>query len=148
MSSDIAAVNAWGERLNHLQDEYKERPAATMEHLQKEAMHKLPYAVFGLMPIFAFLLWLLYYRRHLVYGVHLVFVLHIHAFAFLLFMLSLLPFVPDDALFCIFAVYFVAALRHLYGGRWIPQILRAFFLFMVYSVFVALAIAALVGSLV
>ncbi|HTD05990.1 DUF3667 domain-containing protein [Undibacterium sp.] len=146
--SDIAAVNAWGERLNQLQEDYKARPAETLAQLQKEAMHRLPYAVFGLMPIFAFLLWLIYFRRRMVYGVHLVFVLHVHAFAFLMFMLSLLPFIPGGVLAAAFAAYFVVALRQVYGGRWTPQILRAAFLFNVYSVCIALAIAVLLGSLV
>lgn len=146
--SDVAFINAWAERLKQLQEEYRARPEQTLAQLQKEGVHRLPYVVFGVMPIFAFLLWLIYWRRRMVYGVHLVFVLHVHAFAFLLFMLSLLPFVSADVLICIFAAYFVIALRQVYGGRWLPQILRAFLLFNVYSVFVGFAILGLLVSLV
>lgn len=148
VTSDIPAVKAWAGRLGTLLEEQKAHPAETMAHLQKEGMHRLPYAVFGVMPLLAFLLWLFYYRRHLVYGVHLVFVLHLHAFAFLLFMLWLLPFMSEDLLGWIFVAYFVLALRRVYGGRWIPQICRALLMLSIYFVFVGLAIALLLVSLV
>ncbi|MFZ6649509.1 DUF3667 domain-containing protein [Undibacterium sp. TJN25] len=148
LSSDTPWLNAWGQRLERLKDDYVAHPDDTLAHLQKEAMHKLPYAVFALMPIFAFLLWITYFRRRFVYGVHLVFVLHVHAFAFLLFLLTLLPFTLAGPLATIFIVYFIAALRKVYGGRWIPQILRALALFMVYCIFVAFALVGLFISLV
>ncbi|GGD01681.1 DUF3667 domain-containing protein [Undibacterium terreum] len=148
LSSDVPWINNFGARLERLKDEYMAHPDDTMAHLQKEGMRKLPYVVFMLMPIFAFLLRITYFRRRFVYGVHLVFVLHVHAFAYLLFLLSLLPFAPAGPLATVFVVYFVAALRKVYGGRWIPQILRALALFIVYGLFVAFGLLGLVISLI
>ncbi|MES2069901.1 MAG: DUF3667 domain-containing protein [Pseudomonadota bacterium] len=148
VTSDIPVVNAWGERLEKRIANYNARPVETLEQLQNDAMHRLPYAIFGLMPIFAFLLWLIYFRRRMVYGVHLVFTLHVHAFTFLLLFLMLIPFVPDGLVLCAFLVYLVMALRKVYGGRWKPQIWRAALLLSVYSVVAGLAILALMVSLV
>lgn len=148
VTSDNAVINAWGGRLDQRIADFNAHPGETWAQLLKDAMHKLPYAVFGLMPIFAFLLWLVYYRRRMVYGVHLVFALHVHAFAFLMFLLLLLPFVPAWLVLCVFPVYFVMALKKVYGGRWSPQVWRAILLFNLYAVFAGLAISALLISLV
>jgi hypothetical protein len=49
---------------------------------QETIAENMPRAFFLLLPIFAFLLKLLYLRRHILYLDHLVFALHFHAFAF------------------------------------------------------------------
>ena len=81
-----------------------------------------PVAVFILLPLYALLLKLLYWRRHKYYVEHLVFALHLHAFAFLVFSVSAL--LPEEAswsdtastvLFGWFLVYYFLALRRYYG---------------------------------
>ena len=57
------------------------------EHL----LHRLPYAVFVLMPVFAALCALVYRGRRQTYGMHLLFTVHLHAFIFAVFLLCLLP---------------------------------------------------------
>src|SRR5258706_10458312 len=68
----------------------------TMEQVHEQIRHKLislaPYAAFLLLPVFALLTRVLYWRRGMLYGEHLVYALHIHAFAFFaLLLLNLLP---------------------------------------------------------
>ena len=81
-----------------------------------------PVAVFILLPLYALLLKLIYWRRHKYYVEHLVFALHLHAFAFLVFSVSAL--LPEEAsasdsasnmLFGWFLVYYFLALRRYYG---------------------------------
>ena len=78
--------------------------------------------MFILLPLYALLLKLIYWRRHKYYVEHLVFALHLHAFAFLVFSVSAL--LPEEApwsdptstmLFGWFLVYYFLALRRYYG---------------------------------
>jgi hypothetical protein len=64
----------------------KEVTSEVVRHMQRMA----PYALFVLMPVFALLLYLIYFRRHRVYGEHLVFTLHVHAFLFFVLNLGFL----------------------------------------------------------
>lgn len=45
---------------------------------------KLPWVIFSLMPVFAFILWLLYIRKNFVFSEHLIYAFHLHSFFFLL----------------------------------------------------------------
>jgi hypothetical protein len=79
-----------------------------------------PYAIFALMPVFAFYLKLLYLGSGRRYGEHLLFALHANGFAFL--MLSLLVVTPGfipylrGALALWLAFYLPTAMRRVYGG--------------------------------
>lgn len=110
------------------------------EHL----LHRLPYAVFVLMPVFAALCALVYRGRHQTYGMHLLFTVHLHAFIFAVFLLCLLPgarpFLACAAL--VILGYLIVALKRVYGGRWWPQIARGVVLGGVYAVIGSLALAA------
>lgn len=105
--------------------------AAFTEHL----LHRLPYAVFLLMPVFAAMCALVYLNRKQTYGVHLLFTLHLHTFVFLVFVVCLLPGVRSYALCTapLLFAYLVIALRRVYGGGWWPQLGRALGLAGVYS---------------
>lgn len=92
----------------------------------REAMYaKAPNAVFVLLPIFALLTRLLYRRARMFYAEHVVFALHVHAFAFLAMTLAHLAGVllagarwqgvATLPLLWI-PVYVVLALRRVYGG--------------------------------
>ena len=43
-----------------------------------------PNAMIVMLPFFALITWVLYWRRHMVYGEHLAYALHVHAFSYLL----------------------------------------------------------------
>jgi hypothetical protein len=101
---------------------------AGIELDSEEKMHQVkaafygyaPYAIFALMPVFAFFLKLLYLGSGRRYGEHLLFALHTNGFAFL--MLSLLVVTPGfipylrGALVLWLAFYLPTAMRRVYGG--------------------------------
>jgi hypothetical protein len=59
--------------------------------VQEELVHTLPKSFFVLMPFFAFILYVLYYRRKYFYYQHMVFTLHYYCVALLVY--SIAPFV-------------------------------------------------------
>jgi Protein of unknown function (DUF3667) len=110
--------------------------------IRERLVQETPYAMFLLLPVFALLTRFAYRRRPLNYGEHLVFALHVHAFAFLLGAL----FVPLHAL--IFAAllagaYVALAMRRVFGGRTWPLVLRFAFVFGCYFLLVQAAIVSI-----
>jgi hypothetical protein len=105
------------------------------------------YAMFVLLPMFALLLKLVYRRRGLVYGEHLVFALHLHTFWLLAVgALVLMPGGTPDligvALFFAIPLHALLAMRRVYGGRWWPRLLRAAFLSLMYAILMLLMLFA------
>jgi hypothetical protein len=81
--------------------------------------HYVPYAIFFMMPVFAFYLKVLYLGSGRRYGEHLLFALHTNGFAFLAMTLMMLPLVPgivDFALWLWLVFYLPTAMRRVYGG--------------------------------
>lgn len=93
----------------------------------------VPYAIFFMMPVFAFYLKMLYLGSGRRYGEHLLFALHTNAFAFLAMTLGILPLLPGFVEFAIWTwltFYLPTAMRRVYGGsrkltalRWIVLML-------------------------
>ncbi|MEP7101420.1 MAG: DUF3667 domain-containing protein [Burkholderiales bacterium] len=130
-----------------LQSRWAIKGAAEAEHPNAVAGRMLgmaPNAVFVLLPIFAALVMLAYWRRRLRYSTHLVFSLHMHAFWFL----ALLPIwqLPGDA-----ALVGVLALighggwslQRVYGGAWWATLLRALGIAFVYTLALSFTMAGL-----
>ncbi len=116
-----------------------------------------PYVMFLMLPVFAFLLKLLYIRRGRLYVEHLIFSLHLHAFAFFAFTAGILlgeveaPWVQTAATWVDLAplLYLVVAMGHVYEQGLIKSTIKAFLLLVVYSImlligFILLALAAVV----
>ena len=112
-----------------------------------------PYAMFLLLPAFAALLKVLYLGsgrrrpgRPRLYGEHLVFAAHNHAFlAFLVAAAIAVPLAPvRAALLAWVPVYLLWSMRVVYGGRWSGTFLRALMLVIAYSVLFGLATAGLI----
>ncbi|WP_036517776.1 DUF3667 domain-containing protein [Nevskia soli] len=117
---------------------------------RKELRAKLaddaPYAMFFLLPYFALLLRWLYRKNKQRYGVHLLFTVHLHCFAFILLMLMFLPFSPlRTALELVGVAYTFLALRRVYGGGWARTLWRMAILG--FLDFVAISATALSGVL-
>ena len=105
----------------------------------REAIGHVPTALFLILPVFALLLKVLYVRRGWYYSEHLVFGLHTHAFAFVVFtVLALLAAfgsgagwasaasgVVSFALMASVPVYFVVAQKRVYGQGWIKTVLKS-----------------------
>jgi hypothetical protein len=97
-----------------------EDPEGAIRRLIDRMLDDAPTAVFVLLPFFALFLKLLYVRRRRLYVEHLVFVLHLHAFGFLLAAPLLL--VPDSwptgILWPLIPVYLLRAMKQVYGQSW------------------------------
>jgi hypothetical protein len=108
-------------------------------------------AMFVVVPAFALWMKLAYLNRGLRYTEHLVFALHVHAFWFLMILLTLgnVGWLTAAA-FVAVPVYTVRAMRNVYGGRLWLRLLRAATVTTLYGMTMALAmgivaVAALVG---
>src|SRR5690606_20224990 len=94
-----------------------------------------PKAIFLLLPFFALVLKGLYIRSGRPYVEHFIFVLHLHAFAFLFFtLLFILP--AKSVAWLWFPVYLVWAMRRMYG----QSLLKTLFKFSVFSWTYAMAV--------
>jgi hypothetical protein len=82
-------------------------------------------AMFALLPLYAFLLKIVYINRRMRWSEHLVFALHLHSFIFAMVLVKLtnVPILGGLALAAI-PVYSVVALQVVYGGRWWATTLR------------------------
>ena len=99
--------------------------------------------MFLLLPVFALLLKLVYVRRDWFYSEHLVFALHTHAFAFLVFAViaALLGFsggaawagIVSQLLLVGIPLYFFVAQKRVYGQGWLKTGVKALLLGWVYG---------------
>jgi hypothetical protein len=113
-----------------------QRPREAARAFTNVFLRRVPTTVFLLLPLFAFLLYLLFFRRRRYYVEHFVFALHTHAFVFALFTL-LLPFggIPWIAvpLFLLMLLYGYVALKRFYGQGWFLTLLKYGMFGVVYS---------------
>lgn len=101
--------------------------------------HNLPKLMFILLPFFALLLKMVYFRRKMYYTEHAIFTIHIHT---LIFMLSLLAFLiyqfwHYDGLYAwmmlIVYIYFIIALKRFYGGSTGKALLKSILILACYG---------------
>ena len=148
-------------RLNTARTDADAADAITM--FVRDSVGKVPTVLFLILPVFALLLKLLYVRRGWYYSEHLVFGLHTHAFAFVVFSVValLVAFVPGtwaasetrsaqdslgwlpNLLFLTIPLYFLVAQKRVYGQGWVKTVLKSLVLGWAYF-FVLLA--GLVGA--
>jgi hypothetical protein len=103
------------------------------DKLRAKLIDEAPYALFFLLPYFALLLRWLYRKNKQLYGVHLLFSVHLHCFAFLLLMVMLVPWQPlRTGLEVVGAAYAFLALRRVYGGTWQRTLWRMALLYVLY----------------
>ncbi|MBL8517372.1 MAG: DUF3667 domain-containing protein [Betaproteobacteria bacterium] len=109
------------------------KPVAALSHAERQSLalrnvaRNGPYAAFVLLPLFTVFLRLLYAKRGLNFGSHLVFAFHFHAVIFTLFLLALVAqWKPVTALaVALGPVHLWFALHNCYGGRWWLNLIRA-----------------------
>jgi hypothetical protein len=116
--TDIGQLDpAWEQRMRQIWDLPESEKASLF---QSAVFSYVPYAVFGMMPLFALYLKLLYLGSGRRYGEHLLFALHANAFAFVMF--GLLLVTPWNwlvtACFLWLVLYLPVAMRRVYGGGW------------------------------
>ena len=131
-----------GEKYAH----FREQPGKVqVAALQRAFFANAPYAIFALMPLFAFFLKVLYLGSGRRYGEHVLFALHSNAFAFL--MLSVMLVTPDfipfagPAGFLWLVFYLPTAMRRVYGGSRTVTALRWIVLMTLHMLSIAAAIA-------
>ena len=154
VDGDGPGLSALRERVEH----FNHLPlGAKGEQLAATAFRYGPYAAIALLPAFALMLKLVYLfatRRYAArprrFAAHLVFAAHSHAFLFVLVTLLVLPWpawlrgiVPLAA-----AYYLLRSMRVVYGGGWVPTLMRGFVLFVLYVVAFALVTVALLATAV
>ena len=114
-------------------------------------IENLPVAMFCVLPLYALLLKIVYPSRY--YAEHIVFAMHIHTVAFIVFTVMLL--VPEGAnlddwtslaLFIGFAVYQFLALRNYYGGGLFATAIKYCLLGGAYSLLLITAFLAAAGA--
>lgn len=112
---------------------------------------KGPYVMFLMLPLFAFLLKLLYIRRGRLYVEHLIFSLHIHAFSFFAFTVGILFGETDVAWLNTAAtwielsplLYLVLALGHVFDQGLIKSTIKAWLLLILYTIILSIGFVVL-----
>lgn len=156
-AGDLALPESLGGPLKKRIDRFNQLPRSQkIEQVLAGATRYGPYAMFALLPAFAALLKLVYLGRRRrypgrprLYGEHLVFAAHNHAFLFVVG--SVLFAVPIDIVRQLIALwvflYLAWSMRTVYGGSWFGIAVRGFVLLVVYFVlFTFVTVALLVVS--
>jgi len=127
--------------------QWKAHPDESARQFSARIASAAPYALFLMLPLFAAVVMAAYRNRRMLYGEHVVFGLHLHAFWFLAMLaVSLLPDGAGLPALAIVFAYGTWALRRVYGGRWGPTLLRAVFISGAYLLLLLLgSLALLVG---
>ncbi len=115
------------------------------EMLKAGVMANIPYALFLLLPMFALLTKLVYYKRHWYFGEHVVYALHVHSFTFFALLLkSLLPRYAGDVVVIAALLYYFVAMQRFFGGRWWATTLRYLAIGAIYPILLSLVTSAVV----
>lgn len=126
--------------------DFTSKPVAEQsKEILDNARESLPTASLLALPLFAALMKLLFIRRDRYYVEHLVFALHLHAFAFFTLAVATL-IAPGSGLlpsFALIGLYALVALHNAYDARWWTSALRLFVLVFVHTV-VLVTVAAIV----
>ncbi len=109
------------------------------EAFLQQAIGNLPIAMFFLLPVFAMILAVCYFRRKRFFVEHLVFGMHIHTFVFLMLAAALL--VPGEttgnwvklSLIVVPPIYVLIAMRRFYGEGWVRTLVKGFVVWNLYS---------------
>lgn len=113
--------------------------------LRAGMLANFPYALFLLLPLFALLTKLIYARRGIYFGEHVVYALHVHAFTFFVLLLkAILPRYVGDAVVLAALVYYFIAMQRFYGGRWWATALRYAVVATAYPLLLLMATATVV----
>ena len=115
-------------------------------------LENLPIAMFCLLPFYALLLKILHIRPKRFYSEHLVFGMHIHTVAYIVFtVLVLIPDVPSvgwlsPLLLLALAAYYFLALKRYYGNGAFPTLVKYVILAGMYSFLLVMALVGAAGA--
>jgi hypothetical protein len=144
----------WNERLQHACSEIVRGNGG--DNLMHTVVATAPKAMFLFLPLIALIHMLFYWRPRHRYAVHLLFLVHLHAFFFSLAILwvlatdaveyrpNLMP--ASDAFGTVLGwwafLYSVVAMRRVFRRSWIGTVFKACALFMVYTVLLGITVGA------
>lgn len=119
------------------------------EQALTRALKYMSWAFFLLLPVFALILWLFYYRRNQYYIRHLIFSIHMHSYVFLVFIfLTLINMIFENVngwIVLVFLlsvpVYLIVALKKFYGQGIMKVILKFLGISFIYNFIFWIAIA-------
>ena len=139
--------SAMAQRLNRANEKAKANP---LEFVRAFVVN-VPRVFFLLLPLFALLVKLFYWRQDRFYVDHLIFALHFHAFAFVVLTLNSVVVRLWDPLslplmillWGWFLSYPAVALRRVYGGSWTLTVVKLFGLIIIYFIVFLFALLAL-----
>jgi hypothetical protein len=148
---ELSGNPAWVQRLRHGCEAAVRDGGAGLLHVAVGAM---PKAMFIFLPLIAFLHMLLYWRPRHRYAEHLLFFVHVHAYFFSAMALVVLlrnashawPSVEgttgivNPILVWSLPLYSVVAIKRVFKGSWFGTLLKAFALFAVYMVVLAITV--------
>lgn len=101
------------------------KDADVIRELKAGAISNVPYALFMLLPLFALMTKVIYVRRGMYFGEHMVYALHIHAFTFFaLLLMALTPETVSGLVFVTVMIYYFVAMQRFFGGRWWANVIR------------------------
>ena len=122
---------------------------ANATEIYERMTHQAPKVMFFMIPLMAFVLQLLFFRRKELYYVnHVIFALHYHSFWFSIRLIQeIYPFKTgagfiDLIIMLASAIYFVVAMRNVYKASWLRSLFYSIITAMIYSIFVGLAFMA------
>lgn len=135
--------------LPHQWQDFQQLPVAGKQKLIRESFfHYAPYAMFGLMPLFALFLKILYLGSGRRYGEHFLFALHTNAFAFIT--MALMTVIPVDivrlALGAWLLGYLPWAMWRVYPSGKLATVCRWLVLMAAYALAMSLAIVACIAT--
>ena len=138
----------------HAKEKFGER-GTKLQLFLSTLFSNLPYMMLCCIPLFAFVLKILYLRRRIFYIDHLIYALHIHSFAYVGIMLIVLATIvlnraaPGQLarwiialLWIAFALQIFLSIRRVYRQSWFVSIFKFFFGGFVYLIVLSVALAA------
>jgi hypothetical protein len=139
-----------GERL---EKELKLASTKNPDYIISKFFQYLSWSFFVLMPLFALLLFMFFFKQRRYYVEHLIFSINLHSFYFLIMiLLVLMTMIFQNALsklgfwiFLIMIAYSIIGIKSFYKKRWFSAIVYSFAIFALYFIF---SIALLVGGIV
>lgn len=106
--------------------------------------HNFAKIVLGLIPLLALLLWMVYYRERILYFSHIILVVYVHCFMYLLLtlgaILALVNVHVYNLAFLITGVYIVLSMKNFYGQRWFKTVFKFSIVAAIYLVFFVLGV--------
>ncbi|HEY2626580.1 MAG TPA: DUF3667 domain-containing protein [Candidatus Udaeobacter sp.] len=138
----------------HAKEKFGER-GTKLQLFLSTLFSNLPYMMLCCIPLFAFVLKILYLRRRIFYIDHLIYALHIHSFAYVGIMLIVLATIGLNRaasgqlarwiialLWIAFALQIFLSIRRVYRQSWFVSIFKFFFGGFVYLIVLSVALAA------